>query len=145
MTFVWKFVFPTIWICIFGVGVASVSIGEFRGGETELAPQSVRWIFLGFWVIAAAYLLWFSSRLCWVAVGGDSLFASNYFRRIRVPLSAISRVKQSYMSRPQTITIYLDRQTPLGGKVVFIPLGWPHFLSQHPITAELQETIARYH
>jgi hypothetical protein len=49
------------------------------------------------------------------------------------------------MSRPQTITIHLDRETALGRKIVFIPHGWPHFLSRHPVTDQLLAIIDRFH
>jgi len=105
----------------------------------------MRWGLLAGWVAGSLGILWFSRRICHVSVSEDSLFASNFSRQIAVPLSAILQVSQTYTSRPQTITIYLDRKTVLGNKIVFIPHGFPHNLSKHPVTDQLLAIVERFH
>ena len=98
----------------------------------------MRWLFLALWLAASTYHVWFGRRLCRVFLGDGVLVVSNFFREISVPVTAISRVTQSYMNRPQTITIHLDHQTSLGNRIVFVPAGPTHYLSEHPTTAELK-------
>ena len=144
LTFPWKFIFPAVWIAGFGAGTVALWLDVFRGRDNQPPPDWMRWEFITLWAVGSGFLLWFSRRLCRVSISDNALFASNYFRHITVPLAAILRVRQSYMSRPQTITIYLDRQTELGRRIVFIPHGWPHFISRHPVTDSLNAIVERF-
>jgi hypothetical protein len=139
----WKFIFPAVWISGFGAAALGLWLGVFRGRGHKPPPDWMRWQFLAMWLIGSAFLVWFSRRLHRVSIHDGVLTASNYFRTISVPLAAISRVRQSYLSNPQMISIYLDRQTGLGRKIVFVPRGRAHFLSEHPVTKALNEMIAR--
>jgi hypothetical protein len=102
----------------------------------------MRWEFLAAWLIGSAFLVWFSRRLRRVLVHGGVLTASNYFHTISVPVAAISRIRQSCLSNPQTISIYLDRETVLGRKIVFVPCGRARFCSRRPTTEALDQLIA---
>jgi hypothetical protein len=141
----WKFVFPIVWVAGFGAVTVAIWLGAFSGLDNEPASEWMRWQSLIMWLAGSLWLIWFSRRICRVGISEDTIFASNYSRHIGVPLSAILRVSQSYMSRPQTITIHLDRETTLGRKIVFIPHGVPHYLSRHPVTDQLLAIVDRYH
>ncbi|MGC3990226.1 MAG: hypothetical protein QM796_11200 [Chthoniobacteraceae bacterium] len=141
----WKFIFPAIWISGFGAGTAALWLGAFHGRDNQPPPDWRRWQFLAMWLGASAWLIWFARRLHRVSLQDGVLTASNFFREVSVPVTAISRVTQSYMSRPPTITIYLDHQTSFGHRIVFIPAGRAHYLSEHPTTTELKEILARTH
>jgi hypothetical protein len=145
LTVVWKFLFPTVWISGFGAGTAGVWLGAFRGPDHELPPDAMRWIFVGVWLIASTFLVWFARRLHRVSLHDGVLTVSNYFREISVPLANVSRVTQSYMSRPPTITIHLHHPTLFGQRIVFVPAGSPRFLSKHPTTTELKNILFRTH
>lgn len=118
-------------------------LGEFRGRNNELPPDSMRWIFLGVWLIVSAYLVWFAWRLRRVSLQDGMLIVSNYFREVSVPVADISKVKQSYMSNPPTINIHLDHPTELGQRILFVPAGSGGCFSEHSITTELKEIVAR--
>ena len=141
----WKFVFPAIWISGFGAGTAALWLGVFHGRDNQPPPDWMRWQFLGIWLAASAFLIWFSRRLFRVSLHDSTLIASNFFREVSIPVTAISRVTQSYMSRPPIITIHLDHQTLLGHRIVFVPAGPARYLSEHPTTTELKDILARTH
>lgn len=141
----WKFTFPAIWICGFGAATAAMWSGAFHGRYNEPPPDWMRWQFLAIWLVASTFLIWFGRPLRRVSLRDGVLTVSNFFREISVPVTTISRVTQSYMSRPPTITIHLDHQTPLGRRIVFIPAGPNHYLSEHPTTTELKGILARTH
>ncbi len=141
----WKFIFPLIWISGFGAGTVALWLGAFHGRDNQPPPIWMRWQFLGIWLVASAFLIWFSSRLRRVSLRDGQLIVSNFFREVSIPVTVMTRVRQSYMSRPPTIIIYLDRQTPLGRRVVFVPEGRSHYLSEHPMTTELKAILARTH
>jgi hypothetical protein len=135
-TIFWKFVFPGLWIVGFGAG-AIVSV------FTSVPGEASRWLPICIWLGGSAFLLFFSVRLCWVAISDGCLLVSTYFREVSLPLSAISQVTQSYLSRPQTLTVRVDRDTPLGRKFLFVASGWPRIFSRHPLAIELEEIAAQ--
>ena len=141
----WKVGFPTLWISGFGIATAALWLGVLRGRENQPPPDWVRWQFLAMWFAGSFYLVWFARRLCYVSLGDSGLTVSSFFRQATVPVTSICRVTQSYLSRPPTITLYLDRDTRLGRRIVFIPTGRNYYFSEHPITAELRAVLARTH
>jgi len=134
-TVFWKFIFPSIWITGFGAGAVMAAFAD--QGDS-------RWIFPSVWILGSSWLLWFALRLRRVSISDETLHISTYVREISLPLSAISRVTQSYMSRPQTITLRTDRDTPLGRKFVFVAAGWPRIVSRHPLAVQLEELVAQH-
>jgi len=134
-TVFWKFIFPAIWITGFGAGAVAVALTA--AGES-------RWIFPSMWLVGSVWLLWFALRLRRVAIGGDTLYVSTYLREIPLPLVSISRVTQSYISGPQTITLHADSDTPLGRKFVFVAAGWPRMLWRHPLAVQLEQLVAQH-
>ena len=141
----WKFIFPAIWISGFGAGTAALWLGAFHGRDNQPPPDWMRWQFLLMWLAASVWLIWSSRRLHRVSLREDTLIVSNFFREVSIPFVAISRVRQSYMSRPTTITIHLDDRTTFGHRIAFIPCGPNHYLSEHPTTTELKGILARTH
>ena len=135
-TVFWKFIFPGLWIVGFGAGAV---VSAF----TSAPGDSSRWLPVCIWLGGSAFLFFFSVRLCWVAISGGCLLVSTYFREISVPLSAISRVTQSYLSRPQTLTVCVDRDTTLGRKFLFVAPGWPRIFRRHPLAIELEQIAAQ--
>jgi len=134
-----------LWIIGFGAGTVALWVGAFQGNDNQLSSDWMRWQFLTMWLVGSTYLVWFASRLRRVSLDDGILKASNFYREVSVPVAAICRVTQSYMSRPTTITIHLDRQTSLGSKIFFVPEGPLHFLSSHPINDELNAIITSTH
>jgi hypothetical protein len=134
-TVFWKFVFPALWIVGFGAGAIVSALASAPGDAS-------RWLPLCIWLLGSAFLVWFSVRLCWVAISDGCLVVSTYFRETSVPLSAVSGVTQSYLSRPQTLTLRIDCDTALGRRFLFIAPGWPRIFSRHPLAIELERMSA---
>jgi hypothetical protein len=137
----WKFGFPAIWISGIGIATAALWLGAFRGPGNSPPPDWTRWLSLVVWTAASTYLIWFSRRLHYVSLFEDVLTVSSYFNEAAISLAEVSRVTQSYMMNPPTITVHLDRETRLGRRIVFIPVGRRTYLFEHPITTELKELL----
>lgn len=135
----WKFVFPAIWIAGFGTGTVAMWLGALHGRNDLPAPDWMRWLFLIIWPAASAFLILSGRRLHRVHLHGDTLTASNLFREFSAPITIISGI----LTRPTTITIDLEHDTPLGRRIVFVPVGSNHYLSKHPITVELEAIVGR--
>src|SRR4029077_6432986 len=134
-TVLWKFIFPAVWISGFGAGAVAVAFT----GEGDR-----RWIMPCVWIVASAWLLWVALRLRPITLSGDTLYVSTYRREISLPIASICRVTQSYMFRPQTITLHTDCDTPLGRKFLFVAVGWPRIFSRHPLAIQLEELAAQH-
>jgi hypothetical protein len=139
----WKFHFPTYWTAGFGAAIVGIWLGAFRGPNHELAPAAMRWQLLGVWLISSTLLIRFGWRLHRVSLHDSTLTVSNYFREISIPMANVSRVTQSYMSKPPTITIHLKQPTALGRRILFIPAEQRPDLPEHPTTRVLKEILAR--
>jgi hypothetical protein len=99
----------------------------------------------GCFICSLLPLAFLPPRLALVAPAGlrPSRIAENAF--ISVPVEAIARVCQSYLSNPQTISVYFDRKTLLGRKVAFVPCGRARLFSKHPTTEALEQLMAPVH
>jgi hypothetical protein len=107
-------------------------------------PEQLKIIFPVAWILGSIFLLWFSLRLRRVLIKDSALYVSDYFRGFVVPISTISRVTQSFLMHPPTITIHLKHMTPAGNKIVFIPCGPRYYFSENLIVSELElaKTVA---
>jgi hypothetical protein len=141
----WKFILPVLWISGFGAGTTALWCGAFHGRGGQPPPDWMRWQFLVMWLAGSALFIWSARRLHRVTLHNNTVTASNFFREIAVPVTAILRVRQSHFSRPPTITLHLDRDTALGRKIVFVPAGCRLYLWEHPITAQLKDLLAQAH
>ena len=137
-----KFVFPSFWIGMFGMGTCGLWLGAFhdRNGPP---PEFMKWAFLAAWLVGSGFILWFCSRVKRVQVDDEALYVSNYWSEVRIPFTEVSHFTQSYMSRPPTVTIHLRSVSPVGQRIVFIPkFRWVLF-GTHPIITELQALCDR--
>ena len=134
LSFFYKWILPTLWILGFGFGTVQLWLQDNLG-----APAQMKWGFLGGWMIGTIYLSWDCSRLKRVRVDDRGFYVSNYIFEVFVPLSEATRITQSKISNPPTITIHLRSLTDVGYRIVFIPKmrGW--FFGPHPVVRELQE------
>jgi hypothetical protein len=132
-----------LWISGFGAGTAALWLGAFHGRDGLPSPDWMRWQFLAMWVAGSVLVIWFARRLHRVTLCESTVIASNFFREIAVPVTAILRVRQSHFSRPPTITLHLDCDTALGRKIVFVPAGCRLYLWQHPVTAQLKDLLSQ--
>jgi hypothetical protein len=137
-TFFVKFIGPAV----FAPVAAYLLLVTLRGaGPLHLVypnPMTIPWLLLAG---AFVYSLWWSFRLKRVAVDGNSIYVSNYSQEVQLPLSAIVDVRENRWLKLHPVTIELDRDTPWGATVQFMPkirfftFGW----ISHPVVAELRE------
>lgn len=140
-TFWMKFVFPTIWISVFGFGTLAMFVGGFRGPNSTPAPPDMKWEFLAAWVAGTTFIYWACARLKRVRIEGSTIYVSNYLKEIRIPFEAIADVTENRWINIHPVTIHLRSATEFGDRIVFMPkiriFGW----SSHPVVAELRELV----
>ena len=118
-TIFYKFVFPTIWIGLFGVGTIAQLVKTGFTDETR-AP------FIG---LLFGILIFYASciRLKKVEIDNDNMYVSNYFSEIEVEKSNILYVEEVRFFNTRPIWIYFREPTAYGKRILFIP-------SQRPIS-----------
>ncbi len=132
-TFPIKFIFPPLWIGLFGFG-ALVSLFAQRG---DLRASLVMFLM---WIAGSAFIYWSCIRLKKVSVDNHFLYVSNYLKEISVPLSDIGDVTEIVWLNSHPVTVHLKFATEFGDKIVFMPkVRWFAFFSSHPVVAELKE------
>ena len=137
-TFWMKFVFPTIWISMFGLGTLALFVGALRGPDNSPAPDGMKWGFLAAWLVGTAFIYWASARLKRVRTDGSALYVSNYLKEIRVPFDGVADVTENRWINIHPVTIHLRAATEFGDRITFMPkiriFGW----RSHPVVAELR-------
>lgn len=142
-TFVMKFVFPVIWISGFGAGVLALWSGAMGGRNGMPPPTEMKWVFLFGWIAGIAMIGWMCAPLKRVRLDGMILHVSNYLQEIAVPVSAIERVTENRWINIRPVTVHLNRATPFGDSIVFMPkVRVFGFWSAHPVVAELEQLVA---
>lgn len=93
-TFPMKFLFPLAWWGIWSWGTAELFRNppgiHWQGGG--LPPVWAKWAFLAGLVIGAIVIGKISLPLKRIALAGDHLVVSNYFREVQVPLREVGEV-----------------------------------------------------
>lgn len=132
LTFFYKFVFTTVWPAAFGVAALLASMqpaARAKGAHLQLLLVCA---------LGSLFLWWFCSGLKQVDLDGDSLVVSNYRRRIRVPVSEISDVRQNRLLSLRPIRVTFKRDTEFGRSVVFMPPFTLNLLSEDPVAHRLR-------
>jgi hypothetical protein len=128
-----KFIFPTLWISMFGIGALLDSI------DSSDNEPSQKWIVLTVWVIGSLFIGWTCMRLKKVRIGTNAIFISNCLKEIQVPFEGIRDVTENRWINIHPITIHFRVPTVFGGKIIFMPtkrlFGW----RTHPIVGELKK------
>jgi hypothetical protein len=130
MTFVTKFVFPSLWIPGFGAG----AIASFFAASPPLSRAG----FLFAWVAGPLFIWWACARLKKVRIDGSNLYVSNYLQEICVSADAVSDVTENRWLNIHPVTIHFRRDTPFGCSVIFMPKGRMIPFLSHPIVNELR-------
>jgi hypothetical protein len=132
-TFPIKFIFPPLWIGLFGFGALGSLFAQRADQGASLALFLV-------WIAGSAFIYWSCIRLKRVSVDDHFLYVSNYLKEISIPLSDISGVTEFAWINSHPVTIHLKFATEFGDKIVFMPkTRWLAFFSSHPVVGELKE------
>ena len=137
-TFLLKWVFPVIWIGGFGAGALALWVGDSSGSRNP-PPAEMKWIFLFAWVAGTSFIGWFSGRLMRIERDGDTLYVSNYWREIAVPVAQVMAISENRWMSGHPVTLTFRTSTPFGRSITFLPrVRMFGFLSSHPIVGELK-------
>jgi hypothetical protein len=94
--------------------------------------------------LGAASMYWYYGRLKKVTLVGSELIISNYSQEIRVPLSRVTEVKGSRMSKTHHITIKFDPNLGFDGSIIFMPkVRFMLPFQEHPLARELRDMVAQ--
>ncbi len=138
-TFWMKFVFPTIWISMFGLGTLALFLGAFRGPGNSPPPESMKWGFLAAWIAGTIFIYWGCARLKRVRIEDSAIYVSNYLKEIRIPLDAVADVTENRWINIHPVTIHLRASTEFGDRITFMPKIRIFSWRSHPVVAELRE------
>lgn len=131
LTFLYKFIFPTLWI----LGFAGGTLAMLRSGEPMAA---------GFAVATLAGTL-FLSVTCFplksVIAAQDGIVVSNFVRQVKVPYDEIVSVNENKWLNTHDITISLRSNSAFGQKIRFQPYSefTLRFWRDHPSVLLLRE------
>ncbi|MGY3265537.1 hypothetical protein [Lysobacter sp. HA35] len=129
-----KFVFPALWIVIFGSGTLTLLV--------KRSPEAP--IFLSLFTIGSAVIYTLAIGLKRVSLRGDSLVISNFRREIIVPISDLERVSGSVFINPELVWLHFKHDTGFGKKIIFAPRHrWFRGFSRHPVVEELNRLRRR--
>ena len=99
----------------------------------------VSWHFTLISSALAACALWYASRLKWVSVDENFIYASGLRKKIRIALSEVESVDVSFMLNPKEVTLRLKAPSEFGRKIVFLPRQrlFEGMRGGHPVADEL--------
>lgn len=81
-----------------------------------------RLTFLIPFIIITVIVVLIGAPLKKITIDGSELVISNYYKKIRVPLSQIHCVSENFLISPKLIWITLKTPTTFGSKIKFIPV-----------------------
>jgi hypothetical protein len=141
VTFIYKFVFPTIWISIGGFLLFVTIEGIHR---TTFPDTATSLLIVVPWLLGAVFLLRLAAPVLRVELRDGRLYASNYRREIEIPRSDIVSVTQNVWVNVRPITLHLRKETPFGRRIRFIPPGRVIFAfwKEDPLVDKLRELAA---
>jgi hypothetical protein len=134
-----KFVFPTIWISMFGLGTFGLFLGAFHGQGDTAPPTWMKWQFLAVWIAGSAFIWWGCARLKKVRTDETAIYVSNYLKEVRIPLDAIRDVTENRWINIHPVTIHFRYSTPFGDSIVFMPTVRLFSWTSHPVVSELRD------
>lgn len=133
LTPIYKLVFPTLWVGLFGFGAVAMLTGDHPG----------KWTFVGMWVFGTLAFAWLCFPLKQVEITPDRLRVSNLFRTIEIPFTQIAGVTENVFINTHPVWIQLKEPTSFGTKILFMPTFRFAFFSSHPIVKELRNLTER--
>jgi len=136
-TFAYKFIFPAIWIPLFGFAAyAAVSAGR-RGA----ADMSVGLFLVVAWVVVTAFLLRLVIPLVRLQLRDGRIYASNYRREVEIAPGEIESITQNVWINIRPVTLHLRHETSFGKRICFLPPSRAvlAFWKEDPIVDELRQ------
>jgi len=136
LTFIYKFVFPTVWLGGFTLGTVTMFV-------TGKGPAPVFALATLFGLVVFATTC-FPLKTVHTTTGG--LLVGNFSEEITVPYGQVHAVVERKWTNPRVITVWLKSPGRFGEKIVFIPHGVSFlgliFWRDHPATELIREGVA---
>jgi len=135
LTFIFKFIFPSVWLLGFSAGTLSLLM---RPNERGIA------IPFGVATIIGALLF---SKACFplksVFAGRDGLIVSNFIREIEIPYAQIASIDENKWLNMRVTTILLKGDSAFGRELRFQPYTYFTLLfwKDHPAVVELRRRV----
>ena len=130
MTVYHKLFFPTLWLCLFGFGTATMFVQD---GPTK-------WMFFILLIFGSLLISGFCLPLKYVSIEGSDLLISGFQQTIRVPASNILDITENFVLNTHPVWIHFRTPTEFGSKIMFMPKTRMFALfSSHPVVAELKQ------
>lgn len=117
-TFIYKFIFPAVWIPLMGAMTFAVARAPNRINGAERSGVVAMELL---WVIVCALLLRFAIPLKRVQLRDGRIYASNYRREIEIAPGEIESITQNVWINIRPITLHLRHETAFGMRIRFIP------------------------
>jgi hypothetical protein len=136
LTFLYKFVFTTVWSGGFGLGTAVM----FLSGKPEV--RAMRWQFAAAWIVGTLFIWGTCARLKRVELNGSTLIISNYRDDITMQATDIATVRQNRLINLRPVTLTFKKETPFGRTVTFMPQVSFRLFSEDEIVKRLRSTAS---
>jgi len=133
-TMIYKYLFPFFWVVGFGLATLTLWFSRIIPPET----QNPKGQFLIIWIAGTSFLLWSSRRLKTVTLSHDHLLIRNYSKTIKLPLSSVKDITESWFNRPNIVKLHIYPSCDFGNTIVFIP---KFRMWGNPLVPELKELI----
>lgn len=143
MTFFYKFVFPTVWLWMFGLGTAMLWLQSAGASQGDPAASAMKWPFTGALVAGFLVMRWRLFGLKQVEATAEGLIVSNFRESDHVRWEDVTDVYESKLWNPRAITVTLRRPCRFGTHVTFLPRAKVFLLfGDHPTATLLRERAA---
>ncbi|HEY4884035.1 MAG TPA: hypothetical protein VII08_10365 [Myxococcales bacterium] len=135
LTFIFKFIFPSVWLLGFSAGTLAL-----------LTRPNERGIAIPFGVATIIGVLLFS-KVCFplksVIAGREGILVSNFFRKIEIPYAQIASVDENKWLNTRVTTVWLKSDSAFGQELRFQPYTYFTLLfwRDHPAVVELRRRV----
>ena len=141
-TFFTKFVAtPVIIFAAVAIGV-SVWKGPLRGSDHGIPSDPFTWALVLIW-LGVLPTIGTTLKLKQVRIDSTTLYVSNYFKEISVPLGNVKDVTEKRRTAYHPVTVHFRSATDFGNEVAFMPgdQGFGGFgqWRPHPIVDEIKQ------
>jgi hypothetical protein len=126
-TFMWKFIFPILWITGFGIWTFAAWTGRLVDNQGVPLPFEIKYNLLFGLIAGSLLILWSIARLKRIRTDDHSIYISNYRKEISVPLGAIADITEYWWFNPTLITSTSDTRPSLGIRLRSRPSSGGHF------------------
>ncbi|MGD8319842.1 MAG: hypothetical protein PVJ02_05295 [Gemmatimonadota bacterium] len=131
-----------LFMTVLGGAVTAAAWLDLLGDEP--LPTMAKGLILAVWLVMCGVAFGYLWRFPRVWRDGDDLLIGDPQRGLRIPLSEVKEVRESRFRQMKIVTLELNRSTPLGRKIHFVPRGAGAFffpLSWSPVAAELRDEV----